>query len=387
MPSTRQPRAEPVERRPQAARAVSPRRFPARTLLFVVLGVGLMTASVLGAGWVLNSHAGDGKADDAGAAESDYVYAFGHVDVEGGVISLYPVLPAGGASNRVVEVPAQEMENRPVKKGAVLLRLGPTLARNKVREAEADLAAAEEKVKQAEKAPAQHAKLVAAQAALIKAARARVDEAEKTFARVDRLYRTSQGRLASEEERDIAQTKIPQAQHVVTAEEERLAALEKQGEQLRHDIVRAKSDVEAKKAQREQAREALANCELEAPVDGTVLRVLVNVGDLLGPQPREPAIFFCPDTPRIIRAEVDQEFAAFVKVGQPAVVRDNDSLKGEWRGKVKRISDWFAPRRSILLEPRQVNDVRTLECIVELGPARPEGLRIGQRVRVKIDRK
>jgi hypothetical protein len=54
---------------------------------------------------------------------------------------------------------------------------------------------------------------------------------------------------------------------------------------------------------------------------------------------------------------------------------------------VARVSEWFARRRSVLLEPGQVNDVRTLECIVTLDKdAAPKGarLRIGQRVHVTI---
>jgi hypothetical protein len=48
---------------------------------------------------------------------------------------------------------------------------------------------------------------------------------------------------------------------------------------------------------------------------------------------------------------------------------------------VVEISDWFTHRRSILLVPMQLNDVRTLECIIDLDQSGAD-LRIGQRVRV-----
>ena len=51
-----------------------------------------------------------------------------------------------------------------------------------------------------------------------------------------------------------------------------------------------------------------------------------------------------------------------------------------WGGKVTRISDWYLQRRHILMEPRQFNDIRTMECIVEVKDE--QGLKIGQRVRV-----
>ena len=59
---------------------------------------------------------------------------------------------------------------------------------------------------------------------------------------------------------------------------------------------------------------------------------------------------------------------------------DNDS---RWTGSVLRCADWIANRRSMIDEPGQRNDVRTLECIITLDPGEPN-LRIGQRMRVMI---
>jgi hypothetical protein len=84
--------------------------------------------------------------------------------------------------------------------------------------------------------------------------------------------------------------------------------------------------------------------------------------------------------------EVEQENAARVFIGQPAEIEDDSRTGGRWKGKVVRVSDWFTHRRSMLLEPTQFNDVRTLECILEVEPGEEAKgtlpLRIGQRVRV-----
>jgi hypothetical protein len=89
-------------------------------------------------------------------------------------------------------------------------------------------------------------------------------------------------------------------------------------------------------------------------------------------------------TPRIVRAEIEQEFAPKVYVGQAARIRDYESEElGEWKGKVEGISDWYTHRRSMLLEPLQFNDVRTLEAVIELDPGQ-KPLKIGQRVRVTL---
>ncbi len=101
---------------------------------------------------------------------------------------------------------------------------------------------------------------------------------------------------------------------------------------------------------------------------------------------KQAAILFCPDGPRFIRAEVEQEFAAHVQLGQPAVIRDDGNDGTTWHGQVAVISDWYTQRRSILQEPLQANDVRTLECLITLSPDQAP-LRIGQRVRVLIGKK
>jgi multidrug efflux pump subunit AcrA (membrane-fusion protein) len=57
--------------------------------------------------------------------------------------------------------------------------------------------------------------------------------------------------------------------------------------------------VAEKQAQVDEARTGLEEYALKAPVDGTVLRVLVSPGDVLGVQPKQPAVLFCPDGRRI----------------------------------------------------------------------------------------
>jgi multidrug resistance efflux pump len=149
------------------------------------------------------------------------------------------------------------------------------------------------------------------------------------------------------------------------------------------EVNRAKEDVKAKEAKVEQARLGVLEHDVYAPADGTILRVLTCEGEILGGQPKAPAIQFCPRGERIIRAEVQQEWAAKVAEGQSAVVEDETRGGYQWKGKVTRVSDWFAHRRSMVQEPFQYNDVRTLECLISLEPGgRP--LRIGQNVRVII---
>jgi multidrug resistance efflux pump len=136
-------------------------------------------------------------------------------------------------------------------------------------------------------------------------------------------------------------------------------------------------------ARRDQAQQALADCAMRAPQSGTVSRLLAAPGDVLSTQSPRPALLFCPDAPRLVRAEVAQEFAGRVSLGQPVRIEDDVIGGATWQGKVLRIADSYRQRRPNPSEPAQLNDVRTLEVLVALesGPVAP---RLGQRVRLRI---
>src|SRR5262249_53406907 len=229
----------------------------------------------------------------------------------------------------------------------------------------------------------------AEQEAAIDVARARVKQADGALARKREFVGLGQ---ANAKELPPLLAQVEEAQAAQRAEERRLDELRllraAPGEKPL-EMRRAEADVAAKEARLHQAEIGLAECQLLAPMRGTVLRVLVNRGDVLGPPSTRPAVVLAPDEELIVRAEVEQEFAAKVRTGQPVVVEDDAMDGASWTGKVETTSRWFAQRRSILLEPGQLNDARTLEAIIRLDPtpavdtARPP-LRIGQRVRVVV---
>ncbi len=151
----------------------------------------------------------------------------------------------------------------------------------------------------------------------------------------------------------------------------------------------AELDVNAKEKQLEEAKLGVKECIVRAPCKGKVLRTLARVGEVLGANPRQPALEFCPAGDRIVRAEVEQEFAYQVSINQKARITDDARNNGsaEWSGTVTRVSDWYTQRRSPVQEPMQFNDVRTMEVIIRLDNDAKGALRIGQRVRVELDEK
>ena len=165
------------------------------------------------------------------------------------------------------------------------------------------------------------------------------------------------------------------------AEALRLAELEAQD--LEAEVRRAEYELKAAEARREQARLALEEYRLKAPWPGTVLRILVGPGDVLGGQPGQPALLFAADGPQVIRATVEQEFAGHIKEGEPALIRDEADPTATWRGRVGRVAGWYNQRRTVLHDPSQLSDVRTLEYVINLEPGQPR-LRLGQSVRVSI---
>jgi multidrug resistance efflux pump len=343
-----------------------------RKILWAVLVILAFTAA--GSQWLLLSRAGNQPPalppTATGESAGPRAVCFGHVDVEPGISSLYPVQPG-----RVQTVHVRD--NEAVKAGTVLLSLDKRMAESLVQQAEADWQAAVAQSEQAEKLVPQQALKEAEQQAAIDALSHRLKAAELALSRKAGLV----GIQVNEKEVEAARAQNNELEAALRGEQKKLDELRLNDPRLA--IRRAKADVAAKKAKLDQANLALSECDFKAPTDGTVLRVLVNPGEILGMPARQPAIWFCPQLPRIIRAEVEQEFAGRVAVGQDAAIQDDTSAAVTWRGKVIRIADWYTHRRSILQEPLQLNDVRTLECIIALEPGQPP-LRIGQRVRVVI---
>jgi multidrug resistance efflux pump len=267
-------------------------------------------------------------------------------------------------------------EGDEVAAGTVLIRMEDRLTRAQVEEAKAAVEAARTQLAMAREAAAQHQARIAQLQAAIEALEYRRSAAEHLLG-----HNKSLGELGSKKDLNIAGDNVKEVIALLKAEQEKLKELRL------HDpavgVRRAEAGAAGAQARLAQAQEILEQCTLRAPTAGTVLRILVNPGEMLGGVGQGPAVQFCPKGPRLVRAEVEQEFAGNVTAGQEAVIQDDRKAGSQWHGKVIRVSDWYTQRRSVIQEPLQVNDVRTLECLIALDPGQPP-LRIGQRVRVRI---
>jgi multidrug resistance efflux pump len=340
---------------------------------FVVIALVAFAATVAGAGWALRASNTETAVVNSNVAADAGLVCFGHVDVESGIVGLSPA-----QAGRVVSIDVRE--NQTVQAGDVLLRIDDRQARLRVQQAEASLKAAQVQLDQAKELPGQHRSKLTQQAAAVNVARYRVSAAHHQLDRKRELYRSEN--LNSRELAAAAEL-VGEVETVEQAEKEKLRELQALDPRLA--VKRADAEVSVARGRLAEAELALEECRLKAPCKGTILRLQTHVGDLIGGQSLQPAVLFCPNETRIVRAEVSQEFAHQVQTGAACRIADDSTSDAEWWGKVVRISDWYTHRRSILLEPSQHNDVRTLECIVELDPGQPP-VRIGQRMRVMMGR-
>lgn len=292
----------------------------------------------------------------------------GYVDLKNGITPLIPAQPG-----KVARLAVQENDH--VTAAAPLLYLDEQAAMLVVEEAKAAALGAQAQLALARKAPEEHELKLAMQKDAQDAATAKLDAARQGLARKRELEKSN---LINVREVAVAEELVKELEAVRHSEEKKLAYLQLHNPQ--QDVRHAEAEADRLQAKLKQAEHALAECVLKAPQAGTVIRVLATPGAMLGTS-HEPALLFAPDEPRIVRAEVEQEFAGQVAHGQTAELRDFVSNQLLGTGKVARLSDWYLRRRFILQEPTRFNDTRTMECIITLDPGRPPP-RIGQRVRV-----
>lgn len=353
---------------------LSPSRPRFRLSLWVV-GVLAASSAALTV-WALTSRAdAPSAAGQPTGSRSDLHFAFlGYGDLEQGVASLYPLQPG-----RVVKVFAHDGDA--VEDNAPLFTMDCKVAMDQIYAAEADLTDANLLLEQASKLGAQHQAQLDGQR---QAVEARKQEAAAARAKADmaRRLNRSETHAVSDEDAQAADAQANGLEAAARGEEAKLHLLELDDPSIA--LRRAENAVDGKQTQLRKAELGLRECTVWAPAKGVVERMQVSEGETLGPNPRQPAVMFGADGPRIIRVEVEQEWAGHVALNQPVTAQDYSASGPTWHGRVTRLSDWYTHRRSIMLDPLQFNDVRTLECVVALDPDQPP-VRIGQRVRVTLD--
>jgi multidrug resistance efflux pump len=160
-----------------------------------------------------------------------------------------------------------------------------------------------------------------------------------------------------------------------------------QDKKLGKVVAVAESVVKQAETAVEDAKAYIDMCTVTARKDGTVERVSVSPGDVMGISSVAPALVLIPSGPRVVRARVEAEFAHKVgpnQIGRVVTIQDFTDPKVTYQGRVRGLGGSFLPRRANEGAIVQ-NETRSLEVVVEVLDAAPPGrppLRVGQEVRV-----
>ena len=310
-----------------------------------------------------------------GLADLDVV-CLGRVDGLTPIASLEPSIPG-----KVAEIFVSE--GQPVKPGDKLVRLDDEALRLKEDEAKAAFEAAEVEVAAAKLERTLYPFRKAAQEAAVAAAGERVTAAEKLL---DEKRKSMMFTTVTPGELLASEAELNQLKYLKTAELSRLDEVKSGLAALDLKVKAAETKRTMAEIARKQAEKAVRDCVLLAPTTGVVLRVQTSRGESVLPNGMQPPIIFRPDSPLVVRADLEQEFLGRVKPGMKATLRDDSRAdSATWTGTVLRVGNWVARKRTVLLDPGEVNDVRTVECVIALDGS-PDGLLVGQRMRVRIGR-
>jgi multidrug resistance efflux pump len=162
--------------------------------------------------------------------------------------------------------------------------------------------------------------------------------------------------------------------------------------QAQHDIEAAMRVLEAENAiarrKMDLARLAVRRHTVTAPHDAIVLKLHVQAGARVAAQGAPPLMVLMPQRALIVRAELNESYAASVKPGMRATIHiEQDTRDGaeptQLAAHVLRLSAAYGPSRLDDETPPRAG-LRVVDCILELDPAAASRLRPGRNVRVSF---
>jgi HlyD family secretion protein len=152
---------------------------------------------------------------------------------------------------------------------------------------------------------------------------------------------------------------------------------------LLEDTARADADVLAAEGRARTAQQRIERCAIQAPTDGTVLRVYARPGESFSTVTPRPLFSLADTSTRHIKAEVDERDVDKLSVGQKVIIQA-DALEGKkLRGSVARISAMMGRKSISTGDPADKSDRDILEAVIELDD-NSKPLPIGLRVTVQF---
>ncbi len=376
-----------------------------KAIPWVLIGVALLAVSLVAAR--LNSPPSSVNGEKAAAPASPGSVVgptvVGTVDTAGGMLPLMPPGVPAMASLTVKKVHVKE--GATVAPGDVLVEFDASTMVEKKVQAEHAVTDAEWVADQARKKADLHPLVVDKAnigvrkaegdlAAAEKAHKAVSDSVEENL-RVATQSATDRTPL-TEEQKDLRRSRSPEllqanatlaaAKIGVEAAKHELKQAESAPPLLEADVQRANAAVARLRSTVAEAVAVIESFKLKAQVAGVIEQISVSDGMAVGPATRTPLMYLVPAGPRVVRAEVEAEFAHKIDafVGKSVTVFAGEKFNDTYTGTARRVSGAFLPKRfgsdSLVSSP-----TRVLECVIEVTDPAPPGkppLRPGQPVRV-----
>ena len=156
-------------------------------------------------------------------------------------------------------------------------------------------------------------------------------------------------------------------------------------EPLAEELARADADILAAQERIKVAQDRVGKCSVRAPMDGTVLRIVLQQGESFALVSPRPVLTMTDLSGRRVRAEVDERDVGKVSNCERVVVF-SDAFPGRvFTGKVSRIASTMGRKSVLSGDPADKADRDILEVIAELEPA-ANALPVGLRVTVQFSR-
>jgi len=209
-------------------------------------------------------------------------------------------------------------------------------------------------------------------------AKAVLDRATADFNRTQTLY--FQGIVPTSAFDQVQQNlEVAQADYRSAAKNEQLV---KAGP-LPEETAKADDDVAAADARAKSLSNQLSKCEVTAPIDGTILKVMLKPGESFSTLIPSPVLSMDDLSVRHVRAEVDERDVLKVWTGQSAIVFSPEQPDKRYAGTVIKVATEMGRLSVITGDPSDKTDRDVREAIVDLGN-RAQVLPIGLRVTVQF---
>ena len=366
-----------------------------------LMGMVLLAVTLFGANRYLRTEETAAPADEKPRIDrsAEGLVVLGTVDSKPNRVHVGP--PAIAAMSRLEAILVNEGQT--VKPGDALAHFDDDTLQAKLKQAQAGLAEAKLTKQKAEvQLPVQHLN-VERQSASIQAIEQTHDELKKSLdvaeaeakRTLDTFRQPDGSPLAPELKADrlLNDPKLVELRIQVRNLSTKLTDERKQLEILKHnpvqlDVELAQAAIERYQATVEEAQAAIDASSVKAEVAGVVEQILATPGMTFGPSTQTPIMTIVPGPDRVVRAEVEAEYAYKIDgaVGESVTIFDQLNPSIHYPGTVVRVGTAFLPKRSevgrLTLTPSNA-----LECLIDVTDPNPPNmppLRVGQPVRVRF---